>query len=158
MDWTELVIGGLIGAVLALPFEFLCHMRFDSFRRRKKIAKLKQDYSFLARRYNNFENGDKPTGGSILLEQNKDGSFAVTALNPDGSIEWDGSLHMSPDEKDIGTASYKYLNGINHGDQRVVYVRHLDVLHVLGTNASTTQRKVFMHVWAPNIRVGHTIT
>jgi hypothetical protein len=158
MELRGMVVGGVIGAVVALPFDFLCHMRFDRFKQSGKIRELKKNYSFLARRYNNLENGVRPTRGSILLEQNKDGSFAITAKNPDGSIEWDGTLQMSPHERNIGKASYRYLSGINHGTQRVVYVRHLDVLHVTGTNASTLERKDFMHVWDPNIHVGNLLT
>jgi len=154
MDVAELVAA----AIVAVPFEFLVHMGWDHYKRSRKQAALKNQYAFLARRYTNLRNGTTPTGGSIELTQNADGSFDVTAFHADRSTEWTGKLRMSPDELGVGTATYQYVSRSDHGTQRVVYVPHNDTLHVLGMNQSTAQHREFVHVWDPEVHVGRILT
>jgi hypothetical protein len=154
MELSEL----LAGALVALPFEFLVHMGWDRYKRWRKEARIKQEYSFLARRYTNLRNGTTPTGGSITLTQNANGSFKTAAVGEDGSSEWEGHLRMSADEPGVGMATYRYPLKSDHGTQRVVYVPHNDTLHVIGMNQSTTQHREFVHVWDPEIHVGRILT
>jgi hypothetical protein len=154
MDIVELVAGALV----ALPFEFLAHMGWDRYKREKKAGELKKRYAFLARRYTNLREGTVPTGGSIELAQSIDGTFNITGFNADRSIEWEGKLRMSPDELDVGIATYRYLSKPDHGTQRVVYLPYNDTLHVLGTNQSTSQHREFVHVWDPEVHLGRILT
>ena len=146
----------LIGAIVALPFEILGHWGWDEFVHKRRTRALKKKYGFLARQYRNLHDF-KPTGGRIDLSQQHDGSFSITAYNVDRSIEWTGSLSMSTTEEDVGAATYQYVSGINHGTQRVVYVRDRDVLHVVGTNQSTLAHAEFIHVWEPFVRRDKTL-
>ena len=154
MDFPEL----LVGALIALPFEFLVHMGWDRFKVWRKEVRTKNKYGFLAREYTNLRAGMMPTGGSVVLTQNKNGTFRVTGLHPDRTTEWEGELRMSSDEEDVGAATYRYLLKSDYGTQRVVYLPHRDALHVLGTNQSTTDHLEFVHVWEPLIHVGRILS
>ena len=121
--------------------------------------RLKKKYKFLARKYRLLRDGITPTGGSIELIQNNNGTFKTIAYNPDGTIEWEGQLQMSADDENTGTGSYHYLAlSANHGTQTVMYVPAQDHLHFIGINQSTTAHAEFVHVWDPLIRRGKTLT
>jgi hypothetical protein len=158
MNWNELLVAALAGAVVALPFEFLAHKAWDTHKRRSKEAGFRKSYAFLARKYTNLRNGQEPTGGSVELTQNKDGTFSVVGLHADGSTEWEGALCMSLDQRNIGTATYKYLLRADYGRQHVVYIPERDVLHVVGRNESATAHAEFVHEWDPQIHVGRILT
>jgi hypothetical protein len=146
------------GALLALPFELVAHVGWDRYKRWEKETRIKKTYSFLARKYANLRGGHTPTGGSIELIQNKNGTFNVVGRNPDGSTQWEGELRMSMEEKDVGTATYRYPLQADYGTQRVVYIPYRDILHVVGTNRSTTEHTDFVHVWDPYIHVDKFLT
>jgi hypothetical protein len=147
-----------VGAIVALPFELLAHAAWDRIKRYRKESAIRTKYAFLARKYTNSRNGITPTGGSIELTQQDDGTFRTVGYNPDGSPQWEGVLRMSPDEDDVGTASYQYVLRTDHGTQRVVYVRYRDALHVIGMNQSTLEHTEFVHIWEPHIHVGKTLS
>ena len=154
MEWGTL----LVGAVVALPFEIFGHWCWDRWKKRRKVAAISRKYSFLVRRYTNLRNGITPTGGTIEITQNGDGTFNVTGFNPDGTTQWESTLSMSPEDDGVGTATYRYVSGIDHGTQRVVYFPQQDVLHVTGTNQSTPEHIEFFHVWQPHIHRGKIIS
>jgi hypothetical protein len=110
-----------------------------------KRSVVKKKYAFLARKYIDLRKGTVPTGETIELVQNPDGTFNVTGSNPDGTVAWKSLLRMSLDEEDIGTAVYKYPLRANYGTQRVMYFPLLDRLLVVGTNQSTTLHTEFVH-------------
>src|SRR5579862_7674170 len=111
MEWGTL----LVGAVVALPFEIFGHWCWDRWKKRRKVAAISRKYSFLVRRYTNLRNGITPTGGTIEITQNGDGTFNVTGFNPDGTTQWESTLSMSPEDDGVGTATYRYVSGIDHG-------------------------------------------
>jgi hypothetical protein len=154
VDWGSV----LLGAALGLPVEIVGHWCWDQYKKWRKVSETNRKYSFLARRYTNMRNGTIPTEGTIEITQNKDGTFAVTGFNPDGSIQWESNLIMSPDDDGVGIATYRYISGIDHGTQRVVYFPQQDVLHVAGINQSTPEHREFFHVWEPHIRRGRLLT
>jgi len=155
MGWGTLLVGALLG----LPVEIFGHWCWDQYKRRTKIAETNRKYSFLARRYTNLRNGTTPTGGTIEITQNGDGTFKVTGFNPDGTTQWESNLSMSANDDGVGAATYRYIDGrIDYGTQRVVYFPQQDVLHVAGINQSTPEHTEFFHVWEPHIRRDRILT
>lgn len=153
MEWGTL----LVGAVMALPFEIFGHWCWDQWKKKRRVAAISRKYSFLVRRYTNLRNGITPTGGTIDITQDSDGTFKVIGFNPDGTMQWESTLSMSPEDDGVGTATYRYVSGIDHGTQRVVYFPQQDVLHVAGTNQTTPEHAEFFHVWLPHIHRGKII-
>ncbi len=71
-------------AVVALPFQFVVHMCWDDFMRANEgSGHQKSRMPFWLRRYHQtYEMAQEPTGGSVDLTQNKDGTFKVVGFTP----------------------------------------------------------------------------
>src|SRR5260370_20842276 len=145
LDWTSL----LVGAVVALPFEVYAHVLFGGLEKRVSSRRLRKEYGFLARSYVNYQDGNKPTGGSILLEQEKDGTFTATGCHANGSVEWTSLIRMSLDvgKEDTGEGDFMYREDPGmFGHQWVRYIRMKDMLHVRGINETYPNGTPLLHI------------
>jgi hypothetical protein len=116
-----------------------------------EFQELKRRYGFLARTYANIRDGSGPTGGTVVLRQNDDGSFEATGRNPDASVEWKSEIHMSLKPVNTGRGRYIYVaqGAVDYGEQEIQYVPNSDILHVRGINKSSGAKIEFLHTWKP---------
>jgi hypothetical protein len=142
------MVATVLSYIVDFVIGFCTHAAFDVFKARKKRRALRLKYAHLSGAYSNWRNGTEETGGTIQLEQQKDGSFKVTARREDDAIEWAGKIDMMLDEN-AGTGRYSYFSGIDFGFQLVTYIPEENVLHVTGENTSALTRTRFIHHWRP---------
>jgi len=140
LDWANLIAGFVLGLAAALVYDWI--------KASAKAHSLHEKYGKLARTYSNFRADGTATGGSVKLTQKPDGSFEISGLNADRTVEWESVLWMDDKFDNVGTARYKYKAGMGYGVQIIRYFPELDILHVKGIRESG-QSIEFFHEWRP---------
>jgi hypothetical protein len=119
--------------------------------RRQALAKariLREKYGKLARSYSNIAADGIATGGSVEMTQRPDGSFEVTGLNHDRTVDGESILWMDEKADNFGTAHYCHKVGVGYGIQHIRYIPQQDILHVRGVRESASPIE-FFHTWRP---------
>jgi hypothetical protein len=139
-DWPNLVVGAVLGVLGHWAF---VHVREWSARR-----KLKQRYAALAGSYAQYEaNPEVPTGGTIDLSWIGSGSFKVKALHGNGTMDWEGVMHLQPQLENTWTGSYWLPDRSGHGVKQMTYVPNTRSFSVLTTPTSWVGANPFIHHW-----------
>jgi hypothetical protein len=112
---------------------------------------LTKKYSRLAGSYANYRakgNGAyEETGGRIILNWQRDGSFIEEGLAGNGVPEWRGIIRMNLD--DGGAGKYRNVNSSGNGIQNVTYITETGYFSVMATITSQSSTGPFFHEWRP---------
>jgi hypothetical protein len=145
LDWPNLVVGAILGAILA----YFVHWAFVGRQQYSERRKLKKAYGHLAGDYTNFRVKDdrtqESTGGKIRLIWQPEGSFKAQGLHANGVAEWESVIRMSLEFKGTGQGHYRYIGAEISGTQQITYFSETRSFVVVGTS-STTGRE-FIHYW-----------
>jgi hypothetical protein len=145
LDWPNLVVGAILGFLVG----FLAHWAFVEWEKWKARRALRVRYSRLPGSYANFRLKDgeyKATGGTITLSWQRDGSFAVKGLHPDGTEDWAGIIRMKLNN--TGTGDFRTIQKSHgHGTQTVTYTPHTGYFDVRTDFTSQSSPAPFYHQW-----------
>ena len=145
LDWPNLGVGAILGAILA----FLAHWAFVGWEEWKARRALRVTYSRLAGSYVNFERIDgeyKATGGMITLSWQRAGSIAAKGLHSNGTVDWKGVIRMNLNNTgtgDVMTVQQSY----GHGTQTVTYIPHIGYLDVRTDFTGQSSPAPRFHQW-----------
>jgi len=149
LDLPNLIAGLILGFVAGYLAAYLAHATYDWRQASAKARILHEKYGKLARSYSNFRADGTATGGSVELVQRPDGSFEVTGLNADRTVDWESVLWMDEKFDNVGTARYRHKVGVGYGIQIVRYIPEQDMMHVRGVRESGGPPLEFVHTWRP---------
>lgn len=149
LDWPNLIAGLILGFVAGIAAAYLAHAIYDRKQASARARILHEKYGKLARTYSNFRADGTATGGSVELAQKPDGSFAVSGLHADRTVDWESILWMDEKFENVGTARYRHKVGVGYGIQIVQYIPEQDILHVRGMRESGGPPLEFFHTWRP---------
>jgi hypothetical protein len=142
-DWPNLIVGAILG--------FLAHWAFVELKEYSLRQKLKNRYSGLAGNYASYrvkdDGTEEPTGGTIRLTWQPEGSFRVQGLHPNAVLEWESVIRMSLEFAGTGTGHYRYVGSDDSGTQQVTYREETRCFIVLGRNATRSTGMQFVHRW-----------
>src|ERR1019366_8813936 len=131
LDWANLIAGFILGLFV--------NVIYDQMRAAAKARILRGKYGILARCYVNIRADGTATGGSVELTQRRDGSFAVTGLNADRTVDWERLLLRDEKVDNFGIAHYRHKgSSVRSGIQHIRYIPEQDILHVRGVRESAS--------------------
>lgn len=139
-----------LGFVLGILSSYIASLIYRASTTRANARKLRKKYGYLAGTYVNYrvDNGiETPTGGTICLRQEPDGSFKADGLHPSGDLDWQSTINMSLEWENTGTGRYKYLAKAHYGAQQLTVLTETQSLHVVGLNLSHGKGNQFIHHW-----------
>ncbi|MGA2299196.1 MAG: hypothetical protein ABSG77_00720 [Candidatus Acidiferrum sp.] len=145
LDWPNLIAGLILGLFGGYLIHVVYHWRQGAAKARNLCSK----YGKLARTYSNFRADGVPTGGSVRLVQNQDGSFEVVGFHANGSVDWKSLLWMDEKYDNRGITYYLHEAGQGYGVQIIRYLPEQDILQVKGVRESPGPPLEFFHTWRP---------
>jgi hypothetical protein len=134
-----------VGAFLG----FLAHWAFVEMKEYSERRKLRKAYSAVAGDYVNFRikaNGIRePTGGTVRIVGQPDGSFKAHGLHPNHVVEWESIIRMSLELTGTGTGHYRYIDDAGHtGAQALTFIPEKRCFIVTATSGIGDE---FRHYW-----------
>jgi hypothetical protein len=113
--------------------------------------KLKSLYGHLAGDYANFrvkdDGTEEPTGGTIRLTWQSNGTLKVQGFHSSGVTDWEGIIQMNLEFEGTGSGHYRHIGKEDSGTQKVTYWPATRSFTVLGANTTRTAGKQFVHNW-----------
>jgi len=147
LDWPNLGAGAIFG----LPVGIVAHWAYVTMAKYAERRQLAKKYRGLTGSYANYRvqgNGVyEETGGRIILQWQRNGSFTEEGLARNGVPEWRGVIRMNLD--DGGTGKYRNVNLSGHGIQNITYMPETGYFSVMGTITSQSSTGPFFHEWRP---------
>lgn len=139
-----------LGFVLGIISSYIASILYRDSTTRAATRKLREKYGHLAGTYVSYrvDNGvETPTGGTIRLRQQPNGSFEADGLHSSGDMDWQSTINMSLEWENTGTGRYKYPAKPDYGTQQLTVLPESRSLHVVGMNMSHGNTTQFIHHW-----------
>jgi hypothetical protein len=148
INWPDLAIGSLVGAILGVIGDWQIGARFRKMSERRALTR---EYGSLTGRYESYRIRDdgtyEPTGGIVdITWQPKDGLLEASGFQATGNPEWHSYIKMSCEYTGTGTGHYNNSNSIHGGIQQIIYSKQTRSFNVMGISHA---RKEFAHCWKP---------
>ena len=148
INWPDLAIGSLVGAILGVIADWQIRPRFQKW---SELRRLTKEYASLGGQYVNYRIRDdgtyEPTGGTVdITWQPKDGLLEASGFAETGYPEWHSYIRMSREYTGTGIGHYNNANSIHGGIQQIIYSKQTRSFNVM---AISRTRKEFAHFWKP---------
>jgi hypothetical protein len=140
----------MLGFVIGIATSLIASVIYLAFTSRAHARKLRALYGHLEGTYVNYrvkEGVETPTGGTIKIAQQSDGSLRIEGLHSSGNLEWSSIIKMSLEWENTGTGRYKYPAKPDYGTQQITVLPETGSLHVIAMNTSHGKANQFIHHW-----------